>query len=407
MIGYNPSHLNTNETLLEAFHRVEEYLKANPMYQVYQSYAPYQDGKQEYALDTIVVPEGSTVGKGDVVLFSNVYYAVITAVSDTTFSIETATNFRGLQGETGPAGKDGATGPQGPKGDTGATGPQGPKGDTGATGATGTTGPQGPKGDTGATGPQGPIGATGPQGPKGDTGATGPQGPKGDAGVGIDSMSDFALQQPVQAITYDVTDGLVVQGKGVVTYGTNQQTILGTEMRVPIIAGDGISMGADVNNEKLIITATGGSGGGLNNYTVVIENDESFQTYDFIDVLRRLASCKGNFRVIPDGASYGCIYAGGMARNVNGAVLEFNIVDTISDSSVITKHVRLLMKHASTAIDRTVWLFIETITLKSDNTVEITNEAQIQGNSAISMFQSLIGNRLTVRYANDVEIPIT
>ena len=104
MIGYNPSHLNTNETLLEAFHRVEEYLKANPQYQVYQSYAPYQDGKQEYALDTIVVPEGSTVGKGDVVLFSNVYYAVITAVSETTFSIATATSFRGATGATGAPG---------------------------------------------------------------------------------------------------------------------------------------------------------------------------------------------------------------------------------------------------------------------------------------------------------------
>ena len=151
MIGYNPSHLNTNETLLEAFHRVEEYLKANPMYQVYQSYAPYQDGKQEYALDTIVVPEGSTVGKGDVVLFSNVYYAVITAVSDTTFSIATATSFRGLQGEQGPVG---ATGPQGPIGETGPQGLQGPKGDTGP------QGPQGPKGDTGPQGPQGPKGDT-------------------------------------------------------------------------------------------------------------------------------------------------------------------------------------------------------------------------------------------------------
>ena len=110
MIGYNPSHLNKNETLLEAFHRVEEYLKANPQYQVYQSYAPYQDGKQEYALDTIVVPVGSTVGKGDVVLFSNVYYAVITAVSETTFSVETATNFRGTTGATGANGTDGKDG---------------------------------------------------------------------------------------------------------------------------------------------------------------------------------------------------------------------------------------------------------------------------------------------------------
>lgn len=100
MIGYNPSHLNTNETLLEAFHRVEAYLKANPQYQVFQSSATYQEGTQEYALNTIVVPEGSKVGKGDVVLFSNVYYAVITAVSETTFSVETATNFRGTTGAT-------------------------------------------------------------------------------------------------------------------------------------------------------------------------------------------------------------------------------------------------------------------------------------------------------------------
>ena len=171
MIGYNPSHLNTNETLLEAFHRVEEYLRANPLYQVYQSYAPYQDGKQEYSLDTIVVPVGSTVGEGDVVLFSNVYYAVITAVSETTFSIETATSFRGLQGEQGPVG---ATGPQGPKGETGATGATGPQGPIGATG---------PKGDTGPQGLQGPKGDTGPQGPIGETGPQGPQGPKGDTAV--------------------------------------------------------------------------------------------------------------------------------------------------------------------------------------------------------------------------------
>ena len=116
MIGYNPSHLNKNETLLEAFHRVETYLKANPQYQVYQSSAQYQEGTQEYMLDTIVVPEGSTVGKGDVVLFSNVYYAVITAVSETTFSIESATNFRGAQGEQGPKGDTGATGAKGETG---------------------------------------------------------------------------------------------------------------------------------------------------------------------------------------------------------------------------------------------------------------------------------------------------
>ena len=276
MIGYNPSHLNENETLLEAFHRVEEYLKANPMYQVYQSYAPYQDGKQEYSLDTIVVPVGSMVGEGDVVLFSNVYYAVITAVSDTTFSIETATSFRGLQGEQGPKGDTGATGATGPQGPIGATGPQGPIGETGPqgpkgdTGATGATGPQGPKGDTGATG------ATGPQGPKGDTGATGatgPQGPKGDTGVGIDSMSSIAMQQPLRAITYDVTDGLVINGNGSITYGA-QKHEMSTEMRVPIIAGAGISMGANATNDQLEIKNTAV----LNRYEGGGDNSDHFVT---------------------------------------------------------------------------------------------------------------------------------
>ena len=114
MIGYNPSHLNKNETLLEAFHRVEAYLKANPQYQVYQSSAQYQDDTQEYTLNTIIVPEGSKVSAGDVVLFSNSYYAVITAVYELTFSVETAVSFRG---------------PQGPKGD------KGDKGDRGTGGA--------------------------------------------------------------------------------------------------------------------------------------------------------------------------------------------------------------------------------------------------------------------------------
>ena len=101
MIGYNPSHLNTNETLLEAFHRVEAYLKENPQYQVYQSSAWYDANKSsEYALDTIIVPEGSKVSAGDVVLFVNAYVAVITAVSETTFTVGSVTYVRGQDGAT-------------------------------------------------------------------------------------------------------------------------------------------------------------------------------------------------------------------------------------------------------------------------------------------------------------------
>ena len=176
MIGYNPSHLNKNETLLEAFHRVEAYLKANPQYQVYQSSAQYQEGVQEYALGTIVVPEGSTVGSGDVVLFSNAYYAVITSVSETTFLVEYATIVPGTPGPQGPQGLQGPTGAQGPKGDPG---PQGPQGVQGPRGEQGPVGPQGAQGDRGAIGPQGPVGLQGEQGPQGEQGLQGPQGPQG------------------------------------------------------------------------------------------------------------------------------------------------------------------------------------------------------------------------------------
>lgn len=235
MIGYNPSHLNKNETLLEAFHRVEAYLKANPQYQVYQSSATYQEGTQEYALGTIVVPEGSTVGKGDVVLFSNVYYAVITAVSETTFSVETATNFSGPQGPQGPKGE---TGPQGPNGETGPQGLQGPQGEPG---------PQGPKGETGPQGPQGPQGETGPQGP---------QGPQGEPGGG--GISDVKVNG-----TSVVTDGVANIPKankttsGVVT--TDSQVFSGNKTFLPSPAHEnsGFKFAYDANYYSANIVPSG------------------------------------------------------------------------------------------------------------------------------------------------------
>ena len=223
MIGYNPSHLNTNETLLEAFHRVEAYLKENPQYQVYQSSAWYDANKSsEYALDTIIVPEGSKVGAGDVVLFVNAYVAVITAVSETTFTVGSVTYVRGQDGATPNISVDatvdnnvgvptvavtkGGTS-ENPTFSLAFKNLKGEVGQTGATGATGATGPtpninvnatvdnnvgvpevavtkggstenptfslafknlKGEVGQTGATGPIGPTGATGPTGKDGN-----------------------------------------------------------------------------------------------------------------------------------------------------------------------------------------------------------------------------------------------
>lgn len=128
MLNYNPSQLTDNVTLLEEFHKIQSYLTEHPLYQQYGSQAIYQAGKTDYSLDTVIKPAGSKLGVGDVVIFSNVYYGIVTAVSETTFTVETAVNFRGTQGEQGA---QGIPGPQGP---TGATGPQGPTGATGKDG---------------------------------------------------------------------------------------------------------------------------------------------------------------------------------------------------------------------------------------------------------------------------------
>ena len=252
MIGYNPSHLNTNETLLEAFHRVEAYLKANPQYQVYQSSAQYQEGTQEYALNTIVVPEGSTVGAGDVVLFSNVYYAVITSVSETTFSIATATNFRGTDGTNG---KDGVTpniavsatvdNSEGTpsvevtksgtnenpsfafdfhniKGEIGTPGPQGPKGETGAVpnitmtaAVVGTTGEPSVDVFKGETPPEQPTYTFVFHNLKGETGAPGPTGANGkDGSNGANGNATYLCSAQITQNTAGISKDVITTFPG-------------------------------------------------------------------------------------------------------------------------------------------------------------------------------------------------
>lgn len=101
MLNYNPSQLTDNVALLEEFHKIQSYLTEHPLYQQYGSQAIYQVGKTDYSLDTVIKPEGSKLGVGDVVIFSNVYYGIVTAVSETTFTVESAVNFRGTPGKDG------------------------------------------------------------------------------------------------------------------------------------------------------------------------------------------------------------------------------------------------------------------------------------------------------------------
>lgn len=133
MLNYTPSQLTENKTLLEEFLRIRDYLEANPLYKVYYAGTNYDAGVLTYAMATITLKEGEKLGVGDVVLFSNAYYAKVEDVSEdvTTFTVSQGVNIRGPQGATGATGPQGATGATGPQGATGAQGPQGEAGKDG------------------------------------------------------------------------------------------------------------------------------------------------------------------------------------------------------------------------------------------------------------------------------------
>ena len=139
MYDYNASHLNYQATLLEEFHKIQRYLIEHPLYQIYQSSADYVAGVNEYYINEVSVREGGKLSVGDIVLFSNVYYGVITEIDEETemLTIAEGISFRGATGETGPRG---GVGPRGLPGATGA------KGEPGATGATGEPGKDGKNG---------------------------------------------------------------------------------------------------------------------------------------------------------------------------------------------------------------------------------------------------------------------
>ena len=133
MYDYNASYLNEQKTLLEEFHKIQRYLIEHPLYQIYQSSADYVAGVNEYYINEVTVREGGALSVGDVVLFSNVYYGVITEINEETemFTIAEGISFRGATGETGPRGATGETGPRGLPGADGTNGTNGTDGKNG------------------------------------------------------------------------------------------------------------------------------------------------------------------------------------------------------------------------------------------------------------------------------------
>ena len=202
---------------------------------------------------------------------------------------------QGIQGNVGPQGKAGPIGPQGPKGD---------KGDVGLmlelAGTLDsinqlpdpTTVPRNTayiitiNGTKFVYGIQGTdtlewvsVGPAGVQGPKGD---------KGDDGTGINDLVAIQMQYGEESIAYDTTAGITVNAKGKVTYNSDipgQSVQCDTEMKVPIVSGDGISIAADSTNSKVNINVDSSKipyyPNGVNNNRVIIRSGNKWDSVGY------------------------------------------------------------------------------------------------------------------------------
>lgn len=181
-------------------------------------------------------------------------------------------------------------GPMGPRGLQGLQGIQGPKGETGSMGP---VGPRGMKGDKGEYGPsfniQGTLASTAnlphptadmknkgysyiipdAEGVKHvwviqgtdtlqwtDLGTAGVQGERGPQGIGIDTLTDLNLTLGDTTVLYDTTDGIQLTSTGRATYNGEQHDFT-TDLDLPIIGKDGITIDKAADSEKIEISGSG------------------------------------------------------------------------------------------------------------------------------------------------------
>ena len=96
MIGYTPSHLTENEVILEKLNQIIDYLIKNPSYQVFAYNGDFVEGTLTYAISNII--DSSNLSIGDVVIFENSYYGVVSEIAETDFSVSKGVAVTGPQG---------------------------------------------------------------------------------------------------------------------------------------------------------------------------------------------------------------------------------------------------------------------------------------------------------------------
>ena len=96
MIGYTPSHLTENEVILEKLNKIIDYLVNNPSYQVFAYNGNYINGTLTYSISKII--DSRNLNIGDVVIFENSYYGVVSGITETVFSVTKGVSVTGPQG---------------------------------------------------------------------------------------------------------------------------------------------------------------------------------------------------------------------------------------------------------------------------------------------------------------------
>lgn len=182
--------------------------------------------------------------------------------------------FKNIKGERGQTGMQGI---QGPRGFQGPTGPIGPKGNTGPKGDVGpafkllgdlTSTSQLPTPTTALQSQGAAYTIPNEQGIKHiwviqgtdnllwtDIGVSGVQGPKGDPGDGINSLKTVKdIGAP--SVTYNTTNGITISNTERYTYitaGSGAEVDVSTEKKIPLIAGEGISIDTTDTADKVVI----------------------------------------------------------------------------------------------------------------------------------------------------------
>lgn len=96
MIGYTPSHLTENEVILEKLKQIIDYLIKNPPYQVFAYNGSFIESTLTYTISNII--DSSNLSIGDVVIFENSYYGVVSEITETDFLVSKGVAVTGPQG---------------------------------------------------------------------------------------------------------------------------------------------------------------------------------------------------------------------------------------------------------------------------------------------------------------------